>query len=121
MKLYAIYDAGGSLMGELSYIAGKMVGQRECALCDISHGWNPRGKADWRAACAAGSEVTWLHSDEQPPALEAFTRGQLPCVVSEADEQFRVLLDREALAACGGDFNRFQSALNQVLETQGVG
>ena len=39
-KLYAIYDADGTLLSELSYLKDKCLGKAECALCDLSHGWN---------------------------------------------------------------------------------
>lgn len=36
--VYAIYNAESSLVGELAYMAGKVIGNRACALCDITHG-----------------------------------------------------------------------------------
>ena len=45
---YAIYDADGSFMGEVRYLRDKCLGKAECALCDLSHGWNPLGRPDWR-------------------------------------------------------------------------
>ena len=48
-KLVGIYNANGSVLGELKYLVGKLTGQSDCALCDITHG--PfRGKADFRDA-----------------------------------------------------------------------
>ena len=45
---YAIYDADGSFMGEVRYLRDKCLGKADCALCDLSHGWNPLGRSDWR-------------------------------------------------------------------------
>ena len=45
-QYFAIYDADGSLAGELSYALGKLAGARRCALCDISHGWNPLASSE---------------------------------------------------------------------------
>ena len=37
-QLIGIYNAKGSIAGELAYLFGKLRGTAQCALCDISHG-----------------------------------------------------------------------------------
>ncbi len=114
--IYAIYDALGSLKGELAYIAGKLLGKRKCALCDISHGWNPLGKSSWRHRLDKDEiEVAWLHQDEQSGSLADFTVGRLPMVVVESAEDFAVLLDKQQLTACAGDYSLFLQKLRDAL------
>ena len=36
--LTGVYQANGSLSGELRYVVGKLLGSAHCALCDITHG-----------------------------------------------------------------------------------
>ena len=72
-RLLVVYDADGSLVGEISYIVGHALGLRECAACDITHqpfslrgkpegGWE---KKDWRdAKKRLGLPVVQLHRDE---------------------------------------------------------
>ena len=115
-KIYAIYDVRGTLGAEIAYIAGKLVGQRGCALCDISHGWNPLGKAAWRNALGTLARVEWLHADEQPTALSNYTSGQLPCVVLAGAERYKTLLNRPDLERCQGDINAFELALRAALD-----
>jgi|TARA_B110000483_G_scaffold241063_1_gene323109 hypothetical protein len=115
-KIYAIYDVRGTLGAEIAYIAGKLVGQRGCALCDISHGWNPLGKAAWRNALGTLARVEWLHADEQPTALSNYTSGQLPCVVLAGAERYKMLLNRPDLECCQSDINAFDLALRAALD-----
>ena len=115
-KIYAIYDVRGTLGAEIAYIAGKLVGQRGCELCDISHGWNPLGKAAWRNAEGNLARVEWLHADHQPTALSSHTSGQLPCVVLAGAEHYKTLLNRPDLERCQGDINAFDVALQAALD-----
>ncbi len=36
---YGIYNAAGTLSGELRYVFGKLAGTTSCSLCDITHTW----------------------------------------------------------------------------------
>ena len=120
-KLYAVYDADGSLSGELAYLAGKLMGAGDCALCEISHGWNPLGKKAWRAsrrnAALQRPEILWLHRDEQSPALSSVTQGQLPAVILQQENHYQIVLNKDELAACGGDLEKFEVALAEQLNT----
>ena len=76
MQLVGIYDADGTLAGELRYAVGKLTGRSSCALCDITHGWNPMGSRRWKQACAASPvELELVHRDEA-------TEGQLAAATS---------------------------------------
>ena len=120
-QLYAVYDADGTVTGELSYLIGKLRGTRECALCDISHGWNPRGKTEWREGQRGASQLIWLHRDEQPEEVREVTGGRLPVVVLVRSNEASVLLDAAALSGCGGDYRQFEALLEQRLGQIGVG
>ena len=69
-KLVGIYNAKGSLIGELQYFWGKIRGTAHCALCDITHG-KLKEKASFKE-CKQGLEVPFelLHLDELNPELE---------------------------------------------------
>ena len=112
-RLIGVYDADGGVVGELRYVVGKLTGSAHCALCDVTHGLDPRGKADWRACTKAFPiELVTVHRNEQDPALKDLTRGGLPCVVGERVGGAReVVVTREQLEACRSDV----SALDQLL------
>lgn len=118
-QIYAVYNADGSLWGEAHYVVRKLIGRAACALCDITHGLNPRGKAQWRAGTCGHTPVIWLHRDEQPPELAAFTEGRLPVVVVNTRETYVELLSADDLVNCRGDFGVFDQLLSQRLAVLG--
>jgi hypothetical protein len=47
-RLVGVYNANGSVGGELAYFIGARLGRAHCALCDITHGL-VRERATWKA------------------------------------------------------------------------
>jgi hypothetical protein len=113
--LYAIYDADGSVLGELRYLRDRCIGKAECALCDLTHGWNPMGRPAWRQRNGVTASLIWLHRDELPEHALHHLRGQLPCIAVDRDGDFDILISREALQGCEGDFNVFEHLLEQKV------
>ena len=108
-ELIGVYHARGSLLGELAYVVGKVVGRAHCALCDITHGWSPRERSAF-TSCRVELGVPWqaVHLDERSADVEAFTEGRTPCVVGrQTDGELVLLMDGDALEACEGDPQRF--------------
>jgi hypothetical protein len=67
-KFVGIYNAEGSLIGELRYLLQKLGGGAPCSLCDLTHGLNPFGKSSWRTACTdLGVPIDLLHKNEATP------------------------------------------------------
>lgn len=98
-----IYNADGTILGEITYVAKKLLGRGSCALCDITHGWTGR-RRDFDTTCdAAGVEWTLLHRDEATPEqLDA--AGALPAVIEqESDGSWRHVLGPSDLDECDGD------------------
>ena len=115
-NLFAIYGAENSLKGELHYALQKSLGRQSCALCDITHGWNPIGKQGWRNRTGLSATLHWLHRNEMSLALrEKLAQHALPCVVAELGDQLEILIDSTALAGCEGDFTVFEHLLEQKV------
>ncbi len=117
-KIFGIYHANGGMMGDLSYLAGKIFANRHCTLCDITHrmAWK---KKEW-SECEVSFElpISLLHLNERTPALREFTEGKTPCVVGETDAGFVTLLDADMLASFGGSVDDFSSGLKAALERE---
>jgi hypothetical protein len=103
MQIIGVYHAYSGLMGELKYITGKLLGTTACALCDITHGWQPLGKAQWRHEMKQWGNLKALHIDEQSPQMAAITDGQTPCILIANEDDYEIIIDSEQLAACEGD------------------
>ena len=64
-NVIGVYNAKGTVMGELAYITKKILGLSKCALCEITHGWNIRGKSSWKQQCAVSPlTFSFLHLEE---------------------------------------------------------
>ena len=102
-RVVGIYNAEGSLSGELRYIAKKLIGRGSCALCDLTHGWSPKMKSSWREACAQSSvEMILLHLDELSAPQRAAS-SEAPVIIHERDGVWRVLMSAEEIARFSGD------------------
>ena len=113
--LTGVYQADGSVQGELRYVVGKLLGTAHCALCDITHG-SVREKRGF-AACREALPVPLrnVHLDERSPEIQRFTDGRTPCVVGHTPAGLVLLLDGPALDACEGSVTRFRDALDAAL------
>ena len=97
-----IYNADGTILGEISYAAKKLFGRGSCALCDITHGWTGR-RRDFDTTCnSAGIEWTLLHRDEATPEQLA-AAGPLPAVLAERQGTWKLVLGPSELDECDGD------------------
>ena len=115
MHLIAIYDADASIAGEIRYLLRKVFSNDTCALCDLTHGWNPLGKSAWRNRAETEPNIIWLHRDEAPEGLLDAVEERLPCVVADHGHRVEMLLDSDALRACEGNFATFTALLEEKL------
>ncbi len=102
VQLVGIYDADGTLAGELRYALGKLTGRAKCALCDITHGWNPMGSRQWKQACAASPvELVLVHRDEATAAQIA-AASALPSIVAHDGDGWKEALTAAEIATFKG-------------------
>jgi hypothetical protein len=121
-RIIGVYDADGTVVGELSYFLRARLGRAHCALCDVTHG-RVRERADWRAA-REQLEVPFVtyHRDDQPPAVRAAAGGNLPSVLAETvDGRIIPLLDPAAVERCDGAPTRLVDAIGVACAAQGLG
>lgn len=121
-ELVMVYDADGSLSGELIYITKKLLGFGHCAACTISHG-SRKEKPEFSELKQNGWGVPLrnIHRDEMDESLEDALRGQLPCIAARLiSGQVILLLGHEQLEECSGDVSAFRAAVDNALEEQNV-
>ena len=111
MRYVGIYNADGTVLGEIAYVLAKYTGRGHCELCDITHG-ALRRKPEWDAACArAGVHVELLHRDEAD-VDQLSAAGDLPAVIAHRDGAWVRVMGPAELAACNGDPDRFVAHLS---------
>lgn len=119
-RLVGVYDADGTLRGELAYWVGARLGRRHCSLCAITHG-SVRVRPEW-VACAAGLPVEFVtfHRDDQPDSIRSAAAGLAPVVVADTDRGVVVLLGPDELDACGGSIDRLVDAIEAAAAARAL-
>lgn len=116
-SLIGVYDAEGTLAGELRYwIGAHLTGSTHCALCEITHGLF-REKAQWRdLASVLPVPFEAIHLDERPADVTEASESRTPCVLARrSDGALELLLGPEELEAMGGDPARLAIALGDAI------
>jgi len=118
-SVVGVYDADGTLAGEVRYWFGARIGRAHCDLCDISHG-TFRAKPAWQHMVqrARVPIETW-HRDDAPSDVLAATGGHLAAVVAVTDGGVVPLLGPAELAALNGDVEAFARALDEAVTARG--
>lgn len=102
-QIVGIYNADGGWKGELRYALGLISGGEHCSLCDITHGWNPLGRRDWKRACSvAPFDLQLIHRDRASQSQRK-AAGTLPAVLAGANDSWRVVVDAGELHRWNGD------------------
>jgi hypothetical protein len=120
-RLVGVYDASGSMLGELSYFLRARFGRAHCALCDITHG-RVRERADWKA-CRQRLAVPFItfHRDDQPSEIRHAGGETPPAVIAETRQGRLVLLLGPAeLEGCAGSPARLLEAVDTAAQLRGL-
>lgn len=121
-RIIGVYDADGSVIGELSYFLRARIGRAHCALCDITHG-RLRERADWRASRERlPVPVVTFHRNDQPTRIRVAGGFAPPVVLAETTQgNIAVLLTRDDLQRCAAAPARLIDAIEAAVDAQGFG
>ena len=119
-RLIGVYNADGTVIGELSYLVGSRLGRKHCSLCDITHGLL-RQKSEWQA-CRTALPVPFntFHRNDQPHEVRLVTGDIAPMVVAQTDVTMIILLEPDVLADCGGSIDKMMTAINAAVIHAGL-
>jgi len=115
-RLIGVYDADGTLLGELSYFVGKRLGRAHCGLCDITHGV-VRERVEWRRERdRLPVPFEMFHRDDQPDEVRAASGGTAPVVLAEmATGSIVVLVGSAAIDRCAGSPAKLVAAIRTAV------
>ncbi len=118
-ELILVYDGRSGVRAMLLDVVKKAVGREECPLCEITYGAIGRRSAWNRCEARLGMPVTEMHRDELP-ADWGISAGELPCVLARTtNARPTVLVDRDAIVACGGEAEALERAIRRALAKRG--
>ena len=112
-RLIGVYNANGTLRGELSYFVKARLGAAHSALCDITHGL----VRETRLGCMPPElplPFETFHQDDQPEDVRLATGNTAPVVVADTNTGIVVLREAE-LTACEGSPEKLREALETAL------
>ena len=115
-KIYCIYNAEGSLRGELEYIYNKYVNNIKCSMCDITHGTiSPKRK--WKEKCSTFEiKIECLHLDELPNDIKKLVKDKTPCVVGQINSAKTILMHDNELINISGSVDSFFRFLDEKIK-----
>lgn len=119
-RLIGVYDADGTLRGEVAYWIGARLGRRHCSLCDVTHGAFTV-KSDWKR-CHSALPVPFdtYHRNDQPDEVRLASGDRVPVVVAETAGEIVVLLRDEQISAAAGDPEELIAAIERAVESLGL-
>ena len=119
IELVGVYDADGTVVGEVRYWFGARFGSAHCELCDITHGTFRRTSAwrDFLDRC----EVPFVthHRDDAPPDVLAAV-GPLAAVCAVTEGGIVPLLGPDDLERCDRSVASFDAELDRALAATGL-
>lgn len=115
-QLIAVYNAEASLLGEISYVVGKLTGTRSCALCDISHVL--AAEKDSFSAFKNNFPVPFFnrHLDELEEEQLALAKEHAPCVLGLDEDGWQLVVPSHHIAQSGKSVKKFSELMYSVIE-----
>ena len=112
-----IYNAEGSLSGEVAYFLGKLAGTRHCALCDITHGIIREKKAFKEAKSNLAIPFETLHLDELDETMSEFTEDAA-CILALSSGSAKLFVTNDELQSCNGNVDALLHLIRSRLSTK---
>jgi hypothetical protein len=106
-EVIGIYDADGTIKGELIYVLKKYLKGFHCSLCDITHSKVSKKVSYNDEVEKFGIPVTMLHRNELSIELKRFHSQPLPLVLARSGSDFQILFSSEELEKFEGDDSLF--------------
>ena len=116
VKIYCIYNAEGSIFGEIRYLYNKYIKDIKCSMCDITHN-SLSEKSEWRNKCKEFPvKIECLHLDELPIEIKDIVKDKAPCVVAQKRSVNEVIIKNKELTIMNGDVDSFFNHLHKIIK-----
>jgi hypothetical protein len=118
--LIGVYNARGTITGEISYLFTKVTGRGHCSLCDITHGWLGRRRTFDDCASTLPCPFELYHLDDQPEAVRLVSADRTPIVVAVLDDgSVHELLSTSDLEAFDSSPERLIEGIDRAMQLRG--
>mmetsp|Transcript_3205 Transcript_3205/g.9776 ORF Transcript_3205/g.9776 Transcript_3205/m.9776 type:complete len:152 (+) Transcript_3205:92-547(+) len=118
--LHIVYDADGTVCGEIIYHIRKAFFNGKCSACTITHGPKKEKPEFTQLKGDFNVPVYTLHRDEMHVEARAATK-RLPCVLVETElGHYQVLLNSEELDQANGSVEVLERFVRAKLHMKGL-
>ena len=115
IELICVYDADGSLLGELNYLWKKAFHSFTCSMCDITHNFITT-KKKWKIKVQnCKYDISTYHLNDQPTLIKETTLNNTPCVVKVEDGSSSILISNDELKTIDGNVDSFFSLIDKKM------
>lgn len=115
-RLYLVWNAELSLMGGLAYVANRIRGVDECALCELTYDGLSE-KADFKQCKQdIGLPFEGVYRNRMDSAQAAAAGDDFPCVLAKTPTGLVKLLGRTEIENCEGDLDNFADLLRRAVD-----
>jgi hypothetical protein len=111
-----VYDATGTIVGEISYFLRRTFMRQHCSLCRITHSTFSR-RSNWDSCVdKLGFEFHLHHRNDAPASVTATPGYVAPCVVGEyEDGSLKLLINANELASCENSPEQLMKIITEIL------
>lgn len=114
-EIIGIYDADGTIRGELIYVLKKYLKGFHCSLCDITHSKVSKKLSYTQQEEIFEIPIRMLHRNELLNEMNSFLTQALPMVVARSGSNYEILFAKEELETFDGNDSLFFSTLRAKL------
>ena len=115
-KIFCIYNAEGTIFGEIRYLYNKYIKDMRCSMCDITHN-SFFEKSEWGKKCREFPfKIECLHLDELPSDIKNIVKDNAPCVVAQKRSVNEIIIKNKELTSLNGDVNSFFNHLYKIIK-----
>ena len=106
---YLIYNADGTVIGEISYITKKLLKQTSCSACDITHSFSEFGEKQEFKACRARlpEQFYCIHRNDMDEAMNKHVQ-ELPVLLKRTETAIETIFKKAELDQFQGSVSAFE-------------
>ena len=115
-RLYLVWNAELSLTGGLAYVAGRLRGKDECALCEITYNGLTEKPEFKQCKRDIGLPFEGVYRNRMDAEQAAVAADDFPCVLGKKPTGLVKLLGRTEIESCAGDLDLFADRLREAVD-----
>ncbi len=115
-RLYLAWNAELSLTGGLAYVANRLRGKDECALCELTYDGISEKPEFKQCKRDIGLPFEGVYRNRMDSEQAAAAADDFPCVLARTSTGLVKLLSRTEIESCNGDLDLFTDRLREAID-----